>query len=158
MVKLITTVTDTRLQQLFDRIDNTLRSPQPLYKAWANHLESRVVNAFKQETSPAGQAWPELKPATIRRKNRNSSSLNKKLRDTGTLYDSIAARALPDGGVVGTNQRVGSYSLGAIHQYGAPQRNIPSRPFLPVDLNGDLLSQNVEELIQLTQDWLNLQP
>ncbi|MDX2273611.1 MAG: phage virion morphogenesis protein [Cyanobacteriota bacterium] len=127
----------------FDRIDNTLRNPQPLYKAWANHLESRVVTAFKQETSPAGQAWPELKPVTIRRKSRNSRSINKKLRDTGTLYDSIVARALPDGAVIGTNQRVGSYSLGAIHQYGAPRRRIPPRPFLPVDTQSNLLPRRL---------------
>ena len=127
-----------------------------LFAAWGNYLERRTVRAFKQESSPDGQAWTPLRPKTIERKLRRKSpkSRNKILRDTGALYDSIGTNLLPDGIEFGTNIKVGSYSLGAIHQYGAPRRNIPPRPFLPLDATGQLLPQDAVALQRITEKFI----
>jgi len=143
------------VRSLLGRLDNA----QPLYKSWANHLEKRTVQSFQRESSPTGIAWAQLSPKTLtkRAKRKSPRTKGKILRDTGSLYDSVAARTLPDGAEVGTNRQVGAYSLGAIHQFGAPARNIPARPFLPMDPAGELLAEDVTEIRELTQRWLDLQ-
>uniref|UniRef100_UPI003F7257EF phage virion morphogenesis protein n=1 Tax=Gloeomargarita lithophora TaxID=1188228 RepID=UPI003F7257EF len=121
-----------------------------LFKAWGQHLERRMVTAFRTETSPAGQKWPDLQAKTrLSKRNRKrpkSRYPNKILRDTGDLYASISSQLLADGVVTGTARRVGSYSLGAIHQYGAPRRGIPPRPFLPINERGELLDFDLNRL------------
>ncbi len=136
-------------------LEQRAQNPTPLLKAWANYLEGLTVEAFQQETAPFGAAWQPLRPATIERKLRRKSppSKNRILRDRGTLYDTIAARIDGDAVIIGTNQRVGAYSLGAIHQFGAPRRNIPPRPFLPMDAEGEPLPQVRVELQQLAEDY-----
>lgn len=108
-----------RLERLEQRIDN----PTILYKAWSNYLEAGVVNAFRSETAPDGERWAALAPSTLKRKQKSKGSRNRILRDTGSLYDSIAATVTATGAEVGTNQNVGIYSLGAIHQFGATIKN-----------------------------------
>lgn len=133
-----------------ERITDRLQNSQALYKIWANHLEAVTVNAFKTETAPYGSKWAPLQESTKKKKKKRKNQI---LRETGTLYSTVAARATADGAVVGTNQVVGSYSLGAIHQFGAPRRNIPARPFLPMDAQGQALPQLQAELQELTEEF-----
>jgi phage virion morphogenesis protein len=140
------------------KLERRLQSPR-LFKAWGQYLERRIVKSFRSETSPAGQKWAPLKPATRKRKGsktrRPQSRYPKKiLRDMGDLYQSINSQINPDGVTTGTNRQVGSYSLGAIHQYGAPRAGIPARPFLPIDPQGQLLREDREELIKLTEIFI----
>ena len=151
MADLSITISDAELTNALSaalRLDR-LRNPQPLYKAWANYLERLVVQAYKTETAPFGSGWPALKPATLKRKKRSTI-----LRESGALYDSTVAQVLPDGVQVGSNLGVGQYSLLAIHQFGAPRRNIPARRVLPMDATGEALPQVAEELLLLTDDYL----
>lgn len=144
------------LRQLNELKKRVIR-PQSLFRAWGNYLERETVLAFRQETSPVrGEIWEPLKPQTIKRKQRrrNPRSLNKILRDTGDLYRSLNMQLQSDGVLFGTSRRVGQYSLGAIHQYGAPRRNIPPRPFLPVDSQGRLYSATERQLIRIFEDFL----
>jgi len=126
-----------------------LQNPTPLYKAWANYLEELAVRAYQSESAPFGSGWPALKPATQARKRKTTA-----LRESNALYDSTVAQVLPDGAQIGSNQTVGNYSLLAIHQYGAPRRNIPARRVLPLNDDGDLLPQASDELFRLTEDYL----
>jgi len=164
-----------------------LRNPTPLYKAWAQYLEKLAVQAFKTETAPFGSAWDPLRPIT-RALDKGPPARPRKgiLRASGTLYDTVVGQVLPDGAQVGTNQKVGAYSLGAIHQFGAvvpitPKSRgyfrhqfrstnndgwqklsnakndfvvIPARPFLPMDDQGNILPDAVEELTALTRDYI----
>jgi phage gpG-like protein len=125
-----------------------LTNPKPLFQQWASYLDSITVTAFKSESSPAGVPWAALSPAYAKRKAADKKARYglKKLKYTGVLFDSLAATILPDGVRVGTNVSVGKYSLGAIHQYGAPKRNIPARPFLPLDPGGEILPQTKDRL------------
>lgn len=134
------------LETVLSRLENS----STLYKIWANHLEGLAVQAFKAETAPYGGKWAALQESTKQAKKKRKNQI---LRETGALYSSVAARATSDGAVVGTNQTVGSYALGAIHQFGAPRRNIPARPFLPMDAQGNALPQLQAELQELTEEF-----
>ncbi|MEX0271209.1 phage virion morphogenesis protein [Leptolyngbyaceae cyanobacterium UHCC 1019] len=137
------------LEQVLSKLENS----QVLYKSWANHLEGVTVKAFKSQSAPYGGKWAPLKPATVKQKKKRKNQI---LRETGTLYSTIAAQATPTGAVVGTNQQVGAYSLGAIHCFGAPKRNIPARPFLPIDAQGNALPQVIVELQEITEEFFAL--
>lgn len=140
-------------------LERRLHDPR-LFKSWGQYLERRIVTAFRTETSPAGEKWADLKDATKkskRSKNRRPRSRfpNKILRDMGDLYQSITSELLPNGVRTGTSRQVGSYSLGAIHQFGAPKRGIVARPFLPINQRGDLLDQDRDALTEITQRFVD---
>lgn len=141
------------------------RNLQPMYKAWANKLEAETVKAFKAERTPyTNEPWAELSPQYKRYKERGKHRFKpkrggkKKLQWTGSLYDSIYASVGADGVTVGSNLRVGTYSLGAIHNFGAPRRSIPARPFLPMDAEGQPLPGLIEDLQEIALDVLNETP
>lgn len=51
---------------------------------------------------------------------------------SGTLARSPRVESAdPEGASVASDRAAGEYSLAAIHQYGAPKRKIPARPFFP---------------------------
>jgi len=149
-----------------------IRKPQPLYKAWANYLEAEAVRAFKNQRAPgaAGKPWAELSDRYRRYKEGYSSRKKRKgtnargapkaggklkLQWSGALFNSLYARATNNAAEVGTAQKVGRYDLGAIHNFGAPRANVPARPFLPVDADGNLYPGVRDELNQLLADYLN---
>ncbi|APB34896.1 hypothetical protein GlitD10_2558, partial [Gloeomargarita lithophora Alchichica-D10] len=83
-VRLMANVRLDGLESLAQR----LKKPA-LFKAWGQHLERRMVTAFRTETSPAGQKWPDLQAKTrLSKRNRKrpkSRHPNKILRDMGDL-------------------------------------------------------------------------
>ena len=158
MANLEVEIANREIEQALSGSLTFLLNPTPLYKAWANYLESVSVKAFRTQTAPFGSKWQSLKPATVARKRAKRAKFTRAiLRETGTLFNTVNAVVLPDGASVGTNQRVGQYSLGAIHHFGAPKRNIPSRPILPMDIQGDVLPQVVTEIAQITLDYVAAQ-
>jgi phage virion morphogenesis protein len=123
-----------------------------LYQLMGEYVEMVTVRAFKTETSPAGQPWTPLKPATIKRrqgKRKGRRTNIKMLRDTRALYDSLNLKISSKGAEYGTSLRVG-----AIHQYGAPRANIPPRPFMPLDANGRVLPQHQRKLEQIAKKFI----
>lgn len=99
-----------------DTVLNKLQNPEGLYRIWAVRIDSLVVGAFRSESVPySGESWPELAPIT----QQLTPKRRGKLRVTGALYDSFSVAASGDGITAAFNQRVGSYNLGAIHQFGA---------------------------------------
>lgn len=151
MANLETLISDQAIQFAINDALKPLQNPQPLYRAWAEYLEGLAVRAMRAEVEPFGGPYAQLAPLTVARKTRNTI-----LRETGALFDSIVGQAIPDGASVGSNQSVGPYSLLAIHHFGAPARNIPSRRALPMDIQGNILPQAAEELEALLIDFLNL--
>lgn len=134
-----------------------LEDPQQLrilYKLWANAGELAAVTAYDSETSPSGQPWEALKPATLRHaRNRNRKGT---LRLTGAMSDRTIGQVTADGATVGSDLAVGAYSQLAIHQFGAPRAGIPARPVLPMDAQGEPLPSFVDEIEEITLDWLGL--
>ncbi|MBW4652629.1 MAG: phage virion morphogenesis protein [Kaiparowitsia implicata GSE-PSE-MK54-09C] len=153
----------------------------PLYKAWANRVEAVIVTAFKNQAEPyTNTPWPDLTPTydaykkgrrrDIARRKRQAKKTGTPYRDprgapkaggtltlqyTGALFDSTFARVEGNGVVAGSNLRVGDYSLGAIHQFGAPRAGIRPRRWLPVTDTGEPMPQLVADLVQLTETYLS---
>lgn len=90
---------------------------------------------FRQEGRPT--KWIQLKQSTIdaRRKGKGRGS-PKILQDTGLLRASINFKVDNDSVKISPSSQStytkggNAYDVGAIHQFGAPRRNIPSRSFL----------------------------
>jgi phage virion morphogenesis protein len=82
-----------------------------------------VAEAFERNFDEEGRPapWPPLKPATLRQKPAGLRILE----HTGRLRRSIATR-------VESNALVASTEVpyAAAHQFGAPRRRLPARPFL----------------------------
>lgn len=151
MATLTVSVSEFKLPSAFE---SKLANPRPLFQQWAVYLDSITVSAFKSESSPSGIPWAALSPAYAKRKAADKKARYglKKLKYTGVLFDSLAATIEPDGVRVGTNVRVGKYSLGALHQFST--KKMPARPFLPLSSNGEILTETKQKLRALLSDWL----
>jgi phage gpG-like protein len=71
------------------------------------------------------------------------------LVDTGRLWRSMTPRATNAEAAVFTKVR-----YAAMHQYGAPSRHTPARPFLPVDAAGRLEPSLVQDIRQTMHTWI----
>lgn len=146
-------VDDSQFQTIFSQFE---RPTRPLMTAIALFISDEAKLAIKNETSPNGNKFAALNPKYAARKAKDKKTKrNGILQQSGQLFDSIAAEATEDTAIVKTNRPVGSYDLGSIHQFGAPRRNIPARPFFPITDQGDLLPDAEEEIRGLISDYFS---
>ncbi len=87
-------------------------------EAWLTHTQER----FDSQADPEGHPWPALSPTYQRRKRKNRHRV---LIAEGYLRDLLHYQAGPAHLALGT-----ALIYGATHQFGAPERGIPARPFL----------------------------
>lgn len=99
-------------------------------------IASMTQRAFtRPELRPA--AWPPLSPRTLARRAKSGRKGTKPLIESATLMRSPRVVSATNASVtVGSDRRVGAYSLAAIHQLGAPRARIPARPFFPFFADG----------------------
>ena len=142
------TVDDREVQDALRRLGDKASDLTPAMKQIGEYLRFRTEENFMGEQTPEGQAWQKLSPKTEANKAKKKG-INMILQDTGDLRGSIAYEAGARSVKIGTNVMVGGYSLGAIHNYGAPARNIPARPFLGVS------NDDRAEITQILLDYLN---
>jgi phage gpG-like protein len=131
----MTTTIERRNPHAFKELQKNITegTEQGLRRA-AAYLEGEI-----KKTITAGRSeWKPLKPATIRRKGSS-----KPLIDTGKLRASITHR------VDNHTAKVGLFGeealIGAVHEFGAPSRNIPERSFLRSTWNTE--ESKVEKII-----------
>ncbi len=111
----------------------------PLQEAAIYQEASTKVN-FAKESSPDGQKWQDLKPATWLRKRSGSI-----LREKSILVNSITHYPVGnDTWVVGTQ-----IEYARSHQLGNPSRNLPARPFLGFSRN------DINQINQIFQRYLD---
>lgn len=147
-------IDDAQLRSVFANFE---RPTAPLMKAIASYLEGEARLAIKKETSPDGKKFASLNSKYEERKAKDKRTRRSGiLQQSGQLFDSIAAQSTEDTAIIKTNRPVGSYDLGSIHQFGAPRRNIPARPFFPITDDGDLLPDALEEIEGLVSDWFGI--
>lgn len=127
-----------------------LKRTEELTLAVAQHLRTEVDLCFREQRDPWGNAWEELTAVTLGRRRGTRAQI---LSDTGVLRNSIAAMAEGKSATIGTADiRAGTHQFGAAQgAYGTmkngspiPWGDIPPRPFMPLDPNGDL---------DLPEDW-----
>lgn len=132
-------------QALIDKlqtVSNRLARPERLTHAIATSFLTVVEDNFDNEGRPA---WAGLSAVTLAKRKGG-----KKLYQTGQLRNSISTTANKDSVVIGTNDpKAATHQFGAKQgQYGRNQKNvplpwgnIPARPFLPIDKDGNLQAE-----------------
>ena len=131
----------SELERVLHNAANHLTDTAPLMQDISRALESETLLRFHFGGRPA---WAGLSPVTLARRARGGGAI---LQDTGELKGSIKATHTNDTASVGSNLK-----YAPTHQFGAKQgefgrsdRNtplpwgdIPARPFIPMDKNGDI--------------------
>jgi phage virion morphogenesis protein len=136
-------VTDGQIQAALTQTASQLTDLTPIMASIGEYMVGRTRERFDTSTAPNGQKWAPLAQATIdakRRRQKGGASRTGRsiartnanpediLKDTFLLRDTIAYQPTASSVAIGTPQKYGIH-----HQYGAPRRNIPARPFLGVN-------------------------
>ena len=130
----------TELDRVLQHASQQLTNTEPLMEDISRALESETLLRFHFGGRPA---WAGLSPLTIARRRGGAGAI---LQDTGELKRSIKATHTEDTASVGTNLKYApTHQFGAkMGQYGhtakspIPWGDIPARPFIPIDKNGDI--------------------
>lgn len=175
---IIITIESDALEAALDRLAKAARDLRPAMRDIGGLLEKETDDNFRAQGRPA---WPPLSQATILNrlmgktkdgKSKGIASILRKdgdlrpaakrklegglaiLQDTGALRSSV--RAYPDTDSVS----VGSVlEYAAIHQFGGmagrgKKVRIPARPFLPVDMSGNLSPEAERGVLAALYDHL----
>jgi phage virion morphogenesis protein len=140
-------IDDREVRDLLRELGDRANDLTPAMKQIGEYMRLRTEENFANQVSPEGRAWQALNPKYAAQK-RKKGGIAKILQFTGDLRSGIAYQVERRSVFIGTNIKVGSYSLGAIHQFGAPRRNIPARPFLGVS------QADQEEITLILRDYL----
>lgn len=131
----------SELERVLHNAANHLTHTAPLMEDISRALLSETMMNFQLGGRPA---WAGLSPVTLARRAHGGGAI---LQDSGELKGSINASHTVDTATVGSNLK-----YAPTHQFGAKQgefgrsdRNtplpwgdIPARPFIPMDKNGDI--------------------
>ena len=131
----------SELERVLHNAANHLTHTAPLMEDISRALESETLLRFHFGGRPA---WAGLSPVTLARRAHGGGAI---LQDSGLLKKSINASHTDDTATVGSNLK-----YAPTHQFGAkqgefgrsdrntplPWGNIPARPFIPMDKNGDI--------------------
>ncbi len=131
----------SELERVLHNAANHLTHTAPLMEDISRQLVTETKLNFDFGGRPA---WAGLSPVTLARRAHGGGAI---LQDSGLLKKSINASHTVDTATVGSNSE-----YAATHQFGAKQgefgrsdRNtplpwgdIPARPFVPMDKNGDI--------------------
>lgn len=133
------TINNQALIDKLKRVSTRLHDTSELGHAIANSFLTVVEDNFDNEGRPA---WAGLSAVTTKKRKGG-----KKLYQSGQLRNSITTQVTKDSMTIGTNDpKAATHQFGANKgQYGRnaknvplPWGNIPARPFLPMDKNGNL--------------------
>ncbi|HEY1048197.1 MAG TPA: phage virion morphogenesis protein [Prosthecobacter sp.] len=141
----INKVRDVLTPDLRSRISKAA-APKRALEAMGTTVVSMTKRAFGQPSlRPA--SWPALKPATLKAKKAKGYG-SQPLRASGTLSMSprvvtVTAKTV----TVGSDRKVGTHSLAAIHQQGTKDGRIPARPFFPFDKSGNITERGKRNVL-----------
>lgn len=97
--------------------DTSMR-PKP-WAPWSDSYKAKLYGAWKKENT------------TKRGKLRKSAQFDRRLLiDTGGLKDSLSATTSGGHAYISSDREYAAY-----HQFGAPNANLPARPFLPIEVD-----------------------
>ena len=121
-----------------------------LLEGVANPIENSIRDSFENKKDPWGKSWVKKDSPTYHHLDSESHNLQ------GSLHSKINK----------TNVTVGfnavskdGYNYPAVHQFGSVKSsgrgsNIPARPFMPVDINGNLEPKVEDEIIESVTDLI----
>ncbi|TWC18622.1 phage virion morphogenesis protein [Pseudomonas sp. SJZ085] len=142
------------LQQILSRVERTVGDLAPLMHSLAAELASQTEENFEQQGRPQ---WPELSDVTTGRRAETGHWPGKMLQVSAAgLAASISTQATDSTAVVGSNK-----PYAAMMQFGGDQADfpqlwgdIPGRPYLPMDAEGNLQPETEQALLKLALSHL----
>lgn len=149
------TLDDRAVQAALTRLSNGIRNPTHAMQDIGRALGNITEDAFQAESSPFGRSWPPLAESTLRaRRQGRGRGSSKILQDTGQLAASITHGGDSHSAWVGASK-----TYAAIHQFGGRagrghRVEIPARPFMPVDIAGNLAPVAQAEILRIVNAYL----
>ncbi|MQT98527.1 phage virion morphogenesis protein [Pseudomonas helleri] len=142
------------MQQTLNKVEWAIGDLAPLMRGIAAELASQTEQNFENEGRPQ---WAELSEATIERRSKNGNWPGQILQVSAAgLAASITTHATDSSALVGSNK-----PYAAMIQLGGQQTDfpylwgdVPGRPYLPMDNEGNLQIQTEEAILTLAFDHL----
>jgi phage virion morphogenesis protein len=143
-----------RLQQALSKVEWAIGDLTPLMRGIAAELASQTEQNFENEGRPQ---WPELSDTTTERRAKKGNWPGQILQVSAAgLAASITTLATDSSALVGSNK-----PYAAMMQLGGDQADfphlwgdIPARPYLPVDAEGNLQPEAEEAILELALSHL----
>lgn len=143
------------LQQTLSKVEHSIGDLTPLMLSLAAELASQTEENFEHEGRPQ---WPELSDVTIGRRAETGHWPGKMLQVSAAgLAASITTQVTDSSALVGSNK-----PYAAMMQFGGDQADfpqlwgdVPGRPYLPMDAEGNL--QPEAEKASLDLVWAHLE-
>lgn len=149
-------IDDTKLRAALQSLSAGLNDPSTALDKIGEILASNIRINLGQGLQYDGSPMVPLKNPSERRTGKRPRVSPVPLNDTRQhIYNRINHRLIDQYSVeIGLND--GSEHIGAVHQFGSPRRNIPARPFLPInDLgNVDLPSEWQDDVTEIVANAL----
>lgn len=111
------------------------KNPRKALQAMGLVVVSLQQRAFTQ-AALRPSSWAPLKPATIKAKKRAGYGSQPLISSGALAHSGRIVKTTTRTVTVGSDRRVGSESLAAIHQLGTKDGRIPARPTWPFDKQG----------------------
>ena len=142
------------LQQALSKVEWAIGELTPLMQGIAAELASQTEENFEHEGRPQ---WPELSDTTTERRAKNGHWPGKILQVSAAgLAASITTHATDSSALVGSNK-----PYAAMMQLGGDQADfphlwgdIPARPYLTMDAEGELQPEAEEAILKLALNQL----
>ena len=135
---------DIRVENIRVQIDPRIIDKTSINRAMALRYADMVLQTFGASGTGRPSEWPALSSAYAKRVSPPVPTLYR----SGNLAHSIEASWDREAGHV----RCGTGKIGVIayaHQFGVPSRNLPARPFFPIQPNGQP-TQAAQDAMQKT--------
>jgi phage virion morphogenesis protein len=146
---MITLELDQALQDALRHIEWAVGDLAPLMRGIAAELHSQTEENFSEQGRPG---WTGLSDATLERRTKNGNWPGKILQISAAgLAASITTQATDSSALVGSNK-----PYAAMMQFGGDQSDfphlwgdIPARPYLPMNADGQLQPEAHEAILEL---------
>lgn len=134
-------IDDREVRLAFDRLISAGGNLEPAFRDIGEYLLVSHRRRFENQVDPDGQPWAPLSEDYQARKRKNR---DKVLVFEGELFGQLSYDARGDRLEFGSNR-----IYAATHQFGAPDRGIPARPFL------GLSDDDQREILAIIEDHID---
>ncbi|HFL2071832.1 phage virion morphogenesis protein [Pseudomonas aeruginosa] len=145
-----------RVQQALARVEWAVGELAPLMRGIAAELASITEENFENE-GQSGEPWPALSEVTTNRRELARTWPGQMLQVTaGGLAASITTQATDSSALVGSNKPYAAMMFFGGRREDFPHLwdDIPARPYLPMDTEGNLQSEAEEAILDLALSHL----
>lgn len=140
-----------RVQQALRRVEWAVGELAPLMRGIAAEFASITEENFEDEAQ-GGDAWPKLSDVTIGRREQSRTWPGKMLQVTaGGLAASVTTQATASSALIGSNKPYAAMMFfgGTQEEFPHLWGDIPARPYLPMDTEGQLQPEAEEAILDL---------